>query len=247
MNIVVGCPVRDRAWILPRWFDHVEAACDHAGLTDVRYVFVGDPILDNATAKAIGAAAEMYERPAEIDYHPGNGEPYRRTWDADRFTQMVNLRNQLLDVVRSFEPDLFWSLDSDILAAPTSLSSGISALRDHSVWGAVGMKAYLTEVPAEGSGNSGRHSPTYATLMPQGGLMRGDSDGCFQTEVIMAAKLMLPTAYHVDYQYSPQGEDIGWSLACRKAGVKLGWDGRVTNKHVMSRDELDRVDPRVGF
>jgi hypothetical protein len=80
-----------------------------------------------------------------------------------------------------------------------------------------------------------------------GGLIRVDGRGCHKADVIMAVKLMSPAAYNVDYEVHRQGEDIGWSIAARKKGVKLGWDGRTVSKHLMTKDALDKIDKRVGF
>jgi hypothetical protein len=48
----------------------------------------------------------------------------------------------------------------------------------------------------------------------------------------------------VDYEFSAQGEDIGWSLACERAGLKFAWDNRFVSKHVMAPEHLGRIDPR---
>ena len=37
MRLLVGCPVRDRNWILQSWFDHVLVAGDLAGV-DLEFV-----------------------------------------------------------------------------------------------------------------------------------------------------------------------------------------------------------------
>jgi hypothetical protein len=104
---------------------------------------------------------------------------------------------------------------------------------------AVGSRCYMTA--------SGTRFPSWARLLPSGGLQRTDSDGTFAVDVIMALKLMNPAAYNVDYRFDPQGEDIGWSQACTEAGVRLGWDGRVVAKHVLAPHLLTPRDSRVGF
>ena len=48
-------------------------------------------------------------------------------------------------------------------------------------------------------------------------------NGVHPTDAIMAAKLMRPKAYTIDYIYDTEGEDIGWSKACSRAGVFLGF------------------------
>lgn len=235
MRLVVGCPVRDRAWIMERWFEHVEAAVP-AG-ADVHYVFCGDPQTDAASFRVIDRECLVRSRDrtvVELDeiYSPS----YKRVWNLDRFSHMVRLRNSLLVHVRRLEPDFFWSLDSDILAAPSALSG---ALEGADRFDAVGTKLYMTP--------KGTVAPSYGMLNPQGGLRRPDSDGFFKVDVIMASKVMAPKAYAVDYELHRQGEDIGWSIAARAAGCSLGWDGRTTSRHVMSESDLAGIDTRAGF
>lgn len=159
----------------------------------------------------------------------------RRVWSSARYRHMVELRNLLLGEVRRQSPDLFLSLDSDILLHPEALELMIG---DLGCFDAVGARCYMTA--------TGVSAPSYANLGREGSLRRPDSDSVFACQVIMAAKLMSPTAYRVDYRIHAQGEDIGWSTACTDAGLRLGWEGRVVSKHVLCPGMLDEIDPRVG-
>jgi hypothetical protein len=236
MKLVVGAPIRDRAWILPQWFEHMMVAVEHElHISDVSVVFVGsmaDPSFKCATKMAHGYGILVHwHEPADDDHGP-----YQRVWTRDRYATMAGLRNELLTKVREMEPDIFWSLDTDILVAENTLSS---ALRHVETFDAVGTKLYMTP--------HGRFAPSYGMLPSGGGLRRSDGEGVVKVDAIMASKVMTPTAYAVDYTPHSQGEDIGWSIAARAAGCTLGWDGTVTSKHVMSKDMLDVVDPRCGF
>lgn len=236
MKLVVGAPIRDRAWILPKWFEHMLAAVEHElHISDVSVVFVGsmaDASFKCATKMAHGYGIPIHwHEPAEDDHGP-----YRRNWTRNRYITMANLRNELLGYVRESEPDLFWSLDTDILVAENTFSSAVQHLED---FDAVGTKLYMTP--------HGRFAPSYG-MMPNGtSLRRSDADGVFQVDVIMASKIMTPKAYAVDYKPHTHGEDIGWSIAAREAGCTLGWDGTATSKHVMEQKLLDVVDPRCGY
>lgn len=232
--IVVGCPVRDRAWCLPSWFEHIETACKAAD-EKPHYLFVGDPSQDKSSFKAIEQNANLFKRDFDILGLDEIYEPYKRVWNLDRFSHMVRLRNTLLHRVRELEPEHFWSVDSDILVADNTLTSALDA---RTAFDAVGSRCYMTP--------KGTFCPSYA-MLNGGGLVRPDSKGCHKVDVIMAVKLMSPEAYNVDYETHRQGEDIGWSIAARKTGVKLGWDGRTVSKHLMTHDALDQIDQRVGF
>jgi hypothetical protein len=90
--------------------------------------------------------------------------------------------------------------------------------------------------------------PNYAMLTERGHMKRDFVEGdLHNVHVIMAAKLMTPKAYGVDYVYDSRGEDIGWSLAVRQQGMHLAWTGKTMSKHCMERTELSKVDKRVGY
>jgi hypothetical protein len=183
---------------------------------------------------------ETSKRRREVVLVPAQ-EPSRpdiRVWNEDRYHHMVYLRNLLLDSVRTIGPDLFWSVDSDMLVHPEALMYAIDALRR---FDAVASRAYLSE-------GQDTRCPNWATYTRMGGLSRQDMDGgSFAVGVIMAIKLMTPPAYKVDYSWNHQGEDIGWSLAAKRLGLTLGWDSRTTSKHVFHPWELDKVDIRCGY
>lgn len=232
MRLVVGCPVLYRQWILDDWFDHVERACKRAEV-EPAFAFVGDEILD--------PSFEIIERRAPralIDVEPVTRPDDYREWNQDRYQVMVGLRNRLLALVRNAAPDVFLSLDSDILLHPDALKLVLEDL-EAGVFAAVGSRCFMTQ--------TGRSCPSWGRLGPHGQLQRYDAEGYFPVQVIMAIKAMLPAAYQVDYELHAQGEDIGWSLACERASLKLGWDGRVVSKHVMTPNLLKLTDPRVGF
>lgn len=235
--IVVGCPVRDRAWAMARWFTHLHRAMLVAGIAknDALLLFIGDQHGDDSFTEIDRACLEHGYSRHVID-QPGTAEPYRRVWGWERYLEMAELRNELLQKVRAYGPDWYWSLDSDIFVSPVALASAIQALETYD---AVGSRCYMT--------TKGVWCPSYGILSPKGGLVRPDAEGLMPVDVIMAAKLMAPPAYAVDYAAHRQGEDIGWSIAARHAGCTLGWDGRTVSKHVMDRLDIDAVDPRCGF
>lgn len=229
--VAIGCPVAHRAWVLDAWFDHIEEACDNA-LVEPRYVFVGDPL--DPSFRVIERRAGAFDL-AEVPNRKGDDT---RRWDQPRYLEMVGLRNRLLGAVREFEPAFFLSIDSDILLHPDALNMLLEDMEKDD-YDAIGSRCYMTP--------TGRSCPSWARVSSQGSLQRYDSTGYFPVQVIMALKLMRPSAYAVDYELHVQGEDTGWSLACQRAGLRLGWDGRFGSKHVMQPYLLRRLDPRVGF
>ncbi len=248
MKVAVGCPIRDRAWIFEEWLEHVRIAFDLAGIspTWVFAIGVGPSGKDDGTQKLV---TDLYRNEPGI-WTEINEPPLkegRLQWNGDRYHQMVDYRNRLLGLVQAIKPDYFLSLDSDILLHPSALVCLLDTIQAKHVtkgapihWDAVGGKAFLSE--------RGNTMVTYGNLGPNGGgLRRMNSDGIFPVEIIMAVKLMTPQAYAIPYSYSVWGEDIGWSQNCNNAGLHLGWDGCVASKHIMRRENLGKVDNRVGW
>jgi hypothetical protein len=237
-ELLVGCPVRQRGWILRPWFLFVEQAALVAGLRPSYIV---------ALAKADIGSREVIEKCCAdagrdlVVIETGEGletvvQTYKRLWTEVRYGQMVQLRNLLLGKVRELEPKLFLSLDSDILIHEQVLANLASGLE---TFDAMGGKCYMEP--------QGVRSPSYAMLLNANGLLREDANQVIPVDCIMAIKLMTPRAYGVDYRYHFQGEDIGWSVAAREQGLTLGWDGRIVSKHVMQPSQLELIDPRCGY
>lgn len=235
-DLLVGCPVRNRTWIIKQWFDHVEHACRLAGV-EPGYVFVADP--DDETAQLLAVLTLSKGRECHFVWTKEDlalGD--LRTWDPARFERMVELRNQLLGQVRELAPDRFLSLDSDILLHPQVVKNLLESTKR---FDAVGGATYMTP--------SGLEYPSCGWNRGSAGFVRRpiEAKGVIPVGVIMAIKAMTPAAYAVDYQANPQGEDIGWSLACEQAGVRLAWDNRYSSKHVMAPADLNRIDERCGW
>lgn len=234
IDLVVGCPIRAREWILRPWFQAVEAAVDEVGMVPV-YAFVID-VRDQSEAMVRDLCAEHGREIRVCHVNEDGNRTDVRDWNEARYHHMVWLRNQLLAVVRQLAPRWFLSLDTDILLAPTVLTNLVASAADYD---AVGGKCFLTP---QGTG-----FPSYANLINVNGLMRCDTEQVIPVDVIMAIKLMSPDAYGVDYEFHFHGEDIGFCKAMRAKGLTIGFDGRVASKHCMSPADLNVVDLRCGY
>lgn len=257
--IVAGCPVAHRSWIIRQWADATVAACAAAG-HDVTFVLAAHP--DDPTPAALedhlGHQVDVV--PVQIERRED-----RRTWRLSRFEEMAEIRTALLQRVRQLAPPMFLSVDSDILLAPDAVTTMVRLLDD---WDATGTACFLCKPPRRRSdGVIGRPSflrPNYAMLDRAERIERKWQPGITRrADVLMAIKLMSPAAYAVDYRAHPQGEDIGWALACREAGLRFGWTNTVISKHIMDShcgrhdqhdpacerclEPLTRPDPRCGY
>jgi hypothetical protein len=236
-RVTIGCPIRAREWIIERWFTHAELAAQVAGV-ETEYVFVGAE--DDPTHKVIDAHCPSQYR--YVDTQERVQAERGHVWNPAEYRHMVSMRNFLLAAARQTEPDYFLSLDSDILLHEDALANMLETIE--SGWDAVGGKTWMTE---------SRDACSYIILVNSHGQIRPDVDGVIPVDVIMAIKLMNPAALAVDYVFDTDGEDVGYSRAATRVGLKLAFDGRVCSKHVMHRylrdgtEALNVVDPRCGF
>jgi hypothetical protein len=222
---------------MPRWLTHTALAADMAGV-DVEYVFVGAK--DDPTREVI--EQHCTTKFTYVDTQERVEPERNHKWSPTEYRHMVSMRNFLLGAVRQTEPDYFLSLDSDILLHEDALANMIETIQ--SGWDAVGGKTWMTE---------SRDACSYIMLINSHGMIRPDVDHVIPVDVIMAIKLMSPTALAVNYVFDPDGEDVGFSRACTRQGLKLAFDGRVCSRHVMyQRDRQgllwsETIDPRCGF
>lgn len=232
MRLLIGAPVCQRQWIVDRWLEFASASADAAGV-DYSFVLLGG--IDDPTFKVIDGLAQYDVARIYVD-EPRDEDI--RDWNEIRHQRMVDLRNILLNYVRADAPDLFLSLDTDVLLHRDTIANLIETQTERG-WAAVGGYCYLSD---------GRHCPSYADFPAAYVLQRPDlyreQQRC---QILMAIVLMTEKAFRIDYQYSVHGEDIGHGIAMRDAQLVVGVDARVVNKHVMMRSELDVSDSRCGY
>jgi hypothetical protein len=239
VRVTIGCPIRTREWVMPRWFAHTELAAQSAGV-DTEYVFVG--AADDPTRKVIEEHCPTTHTYVDTQerVQPDRGH----YWSPVEYRHMVSMRNFLLGAVRQTEPDYFLSLDSDILLHEDALANMLETIQTGS-WDAVGGKTWMTEA---------WDACSYIIIINSHGQYRPNVDTVIPVDVIMAIKLMSPEALAVNYVFDTDGEDVGWSRAATARGLKLAFDGRVCSRHVMyqvdrstGKSWTETVDARCGF
>lgn len=230
-ELLVGCPVARREWIIDQWWDKVEEACRVADVVP-EFVFAadgGDPTVD-----LLMELSEKSTHAIHFVWVDDPTPPTAREWNADRYHRMVELRNQLITKVRELAPPLFLSLDSDILLHPRAIEGMLEGLEYYDL---VGSKTYMT--------SSGTQFPSYAMLNVSGtGLHRPDADTLMAVDVVMAIKLMTPKAYVIDYVWDSRGEDVGFCRVAKSEKLRVGWDGRYASRHVIEPKYLNTTDRR---
>lgn len=239
--LLVGCPVYDRAWILPAWFDRIERQT--YPLEDMGFLFVAS----SQDRETLDVLFEFQARHPGLSYfnvvmeesfgHATNREPpmdnprmYKRNWrDPKAIERMVGLRTTLMSYVREVKPRKFFSLDSDILLEDPTTIEQLDTLTDSH--DAVNPLAYMSE-----------HSfhPSVMTWREYNGAAYRESayplGSLFEADIIMAAVMMSGPVYRqVDYGFHRLGEDLAWSYNAREAGFHLWCASHIYASHILSK------------
>jgi len=234
MKLIIGCPMYKRSWILHHWIKSIIS--QSIPINDIGFIFEVSPD-DTATIQALESWKKFDKRIPYFEIkirediphfeHENNG----RQWSMSKYLNMVSLRNSLLESVRKVEPEYYFSLDSDILLTNTNT---IELLIAHIKSGADAVSPLMFMTP-------------FGTMYPSVMDWRLDVPvkafrkekyelgHYFQSDVIMAAKMMSKDVYNnINYTLHEQGEDVGWSLECKKAGFKLYSASYIYAPHIMS-------------
>jgi hypothetical protein len=233
VKLVIGCPIYKRDWIFPYWISCIEN--QELDLSNIGFVFEVSPDDQETISHLIRYKNNRPNIPLfEIDIrteiphfeHKENS----RVWSMSKYTNMVFLRNKLLEKVREINPDYFFSLDSDILLTN---SNTINYLVSHIKDGADAVSPLMFMTP---------NDTMYPSVMnwvnePGGQAYRKEKyplGEYFKSDVIMAAKMMSKHTYqNVNYDLHSQGEDLGWSANAAKLGLNLYSASYIYAPHIM--------------
>lgn len=123
-RVMIGCPVRNRAWILPDYLQHLRAL--KYPQEQIEYCFVINDSLDETEA-ILTAFARWF--PTRLLYdnssRPGGWERGHY-----QFSRLAELRNLLLEEFLRSPCDHLFSVDSDILVPPDCLQALMQADQD---------------------------------------------------------------------------------------------------------------------
>ena len=224
MKILVGCPVKDRAWALPKWFGAVNREGELAGV-EIEYVFIYSESADETLDLLIEQGADVLH-----DKERGRGlrEINGHFWgEPSIYEYMARIRNRLLQVAIERRPDYFFSLDSDIILPKGGLKHllqyadaqrGVVAPAVNMSWGSTNWNTMSWAFPTV------PNTADRPMVNPPGG----------RADVIMGALLIDEGS--LDYmRWEPhyQGEDIGFCRHAEYANIPRWWVPEIRCDHLM--------------
>lgn len=253
-NILIGAPIYKREWILPKWIECIEN--QNYPKENLGFIFeLGSN--DDATHEILWdwqtkSQFKVFDGEILMKMNHETHPEGHRTWNAEKYYNMVTLRNTLLERATALSDsfDVYFSLDSDILLEnPDTLSilvnemdKGLDVLSPLSY-----MSPRDTNYPSamtwdnEFAIRCARRHDLYRI---------GET---FECDVVMAAVMMSkPVFTQARYRWNPQGEDIGFAKHLRELGFKSYAAWSVYCPHIMHRAMLEEYikmgfDPRKPF
>lgn len=244
MRLIVGAPVANRAWSVPLWMASLAAQTRRPD----GFVFVHSGIPRDDTWQALVNEARRHGFPPPSFLHDP-ATPHRRE-DNARFDTLARLRNDLLDLARYEQADMFLSLDTDVmLEDPDTIERLVSLVRAgdcdiaapvtflhplaarHWTPGEPVSHAYSFAFMNPGQPSHRRPwSRPYPADLPWGELIR--------MQVPMAAWLGNTRALNCHYGSHESGEDVAFAQSLETAGLECIADTSLYGWHVWSERHL---------
>lgn len=245
MKLIVGAPVAERAWALPKWFDCLRAQT----LRPDGFVFAYSRS-DDDTAKLLGRHSFGS---LHVDYVE---EAYisRRVRHEDRgaraYGELAQHRNRLMKLALEFDADMYLSLDTDVfLTDPTTISRLVGAITA-AAGDLSSVRIYLSrQGPALPTYNAGwwrttdQDSPTRAWDRVTEDDVKA-SYGAFGVDIPMAVVMMprdVLERCQGGYCYHESGEDLGFAQELDRQGLKTIWLTDINPPHVMDPAQLEEM------
>lgn len=222
---MIGCPVRNRAWILPEYLRCLENL-DYPE-DKKTYCFIVNDCQDE-TPEILMEFAQR--QPGQVSLVVDNSDTGGYLRGHYSFRRLAYLRNLLLREFLRSECDLLFSIDSDILVPPDALRVLISHNRDIvSCLVCNGKEIGDLSIYNVLCKNEAGHY-IHMKPVPRDRLFRVDCTGA--AYLIRRQVLMGP-----DIRYSDLygAEDIGFCESAARQGVEIYCDGRLEVTHVMKR------------
>lgn len=242
MRLIVGAPIAERAWALPKWF-----ACLRAQTVQPDgFVFIYSKSSDR-TLQAIAANSfgRLYVGHAPESFIPREARNASRTI---AFTELASHRNRLLEAALAADADVFLSLDTDVfLTEPTAIAQLVEALEYLPV---SSLLTYLSPAGAPSecfnaaywtSGDQG--DPGRSAARVTGDQFRA-SVGVLAVDVPMAVVMMNRLVLeNCRYAFHERGEDFGFAQDLDRRGIHTAWLTGLEAPHVMRPESLSEMVP----
>lgn len=244
MKLVVGAPVADRDWALPHWFECLAAQTRPPD----EYVFVVKETEGSRTRELLHELGPEVPRLSySIDSSEYVPRDERNQAGAEYvYTEFARRRNRLLDMAIKREPDIFFSLDTDIMLEDRHVIARLLELIESAPLSSPLLYLHPTGEPSE-CFNAGEWmagdlgSPKRAWRRVPAEAVASARRGHFPltVDIPMAAVMMrYDVLESCRYAYHECGEDLGFAQDLERHGYRCLWHPSIKVRHVMSERAL---------
>lgn len=230
-KVMIGCPIRNRAWILPAYLQSLEAL-DYPR-ERISYCFIINDCYDE-TPLILQEFAQKYPGQVGLVVDDAGNPAYQRGQYS--FKRLAYLRNLLLKGFLASDCEHLFSVDSDILVVPHTLT----ALMENQL-SIVACLVCNGEVIGDRSCYNvlcQNHRGHYLHIrdFPRDRLFKVDCTGA-----AYLIKRHVISQLGIRYSALRGAEDIGFCEAARQKGVDIYCDGRLEAFHVMKPSMIEQV------
>jgi glycosyltransferase involved in cell wall biosynthesis len=206
--VAVGCPVRNRAWIIRDYLADVHRICCDPKPVEI-YVVDNS---DDDTEAIIRATAPHATVHVLRNAAPGH---LRHEYGANGYAHLADVRNELLAMFLATKAEYLLSIDSDVLVPPDILNAMLPLADVRTIVGAGISNIEGRELDGQTPGNF---------LVREGGVLRHPASypicGHIDVDVTGACALIPRTLVEAGARYGPhpQGEDVAFCQAAQRVG-----------------------------
>jgi len=230
-NIMIGCPVRNRGWILPRYLECLSNQDYPSEL--LRYCFIVNDCIDTTPNLLADFARDKPGQVKIIEQNQGSYQSKSHMRGYYLFTHLASLRNILLTAFLESDCEYLFSVDSDILLPPYALNYLLED--DFRIISALVCNGH--EMGDLGIYNILKHESDgtwrYIRDFPRNRVFEVDCSGA-----VFLLKREVIERYGIRYSAAYGSEDIGFCIAAAAKGLKIFCDGRVEGEHYMRETQL---------
>ena len=221
-KVFIGAPVRDRAWILPRFIDHIKKM-DTAGI-EIKSLFVVNDCIDNSEHLLQQSGFNTLK----VDELPSKTESSLR--GKYSYQHLANLRNILVEEFLKTDCEYFFSIDTDILVPPNGLKKLINNNKDICSMILCNQNGELKKRAHNIMNYDPRRSMYYH-------IFEWENDSIIEVDLTGAVYLIHRKVLEngVRYDNNKQGEDVPFCRDARKKGFKVFCDTSIKPIHVMEK------------
>lgn len=235
--IGLGCPVRKRAWILPRYLDAL-AKLEYDKKQMVLAFLVNDStdstlaILDSFYNVNIDSYADIIIREKNYGFVNCERELGRDTLKFEHFAKVRNdwvaLFNGVLPTIQE-SPNFVFSVDSDVLVPTNVLTKLVNNNKD------------ICSIPIHNSNTMGGYGRDITNLFKFNdvyeNMVNYPQNTLFELDVTGSVYLIKQKVLNqVGYKPHPLGEDFGFCVSAKLSGFKVWCDSSMYGTHILQRE-----------